>query len=394
MSPDGNLAAFPPDPIAAVTHPDPYPYYMHLVAEAPLHRDVASGLWVAAGAAAVTAALTSELCRVRPPAEPVPRALLDTPAGEIFRHLVRMTDGRDRCPLKAAISTTLGAIAGPAVEVESRHWARHLAATIDPEGDPGAVTRFTFALPVHVVASRLGVPPDRLEETVQWTGDLVRCFAPAARPGEIEQGAAAAGQLLELFRSLHAPGDTEALLPSLVQEADRLGRPDLPAIVANAVGFLSQAYEATAGLVGNTLLALTRHRDLLDPAGGPRLRPGVVEEVQRWDPPVQNTRRFLAGSGSVAGQEMGEGDAILVVLAAANRDPAVNPAPERFDAARQNRRSFTFGFGAHACPGEVLATTIARAGVEALLAAGVDPERLAGTVTYRPSANTRVPIFG
>ena len=68
--------------------------------------------------------------------------------------------------------------------------------------------------------------------------------------------------------------------------------------------------------------------------------------------------------------------------------------PERFDAARTNRRSFTFGAGPHACPGEALAATIAAAGVEPILGSGVDLERLAERVTYRPSANVRVPLFG
>ena len=83
----------PQDPIAAVTHPDPYPYYADLAAHRPLYRDDALRLWVASSAAAVTAVLASDLCRVRPPAEPVPRALLGSPAGELFGHFVRMNDG-------------------------------------------------------------------------------------------------------------------------------------------------------------------------------------------------------------------------------------------------------------------------------------------------------------
>ena len=94
----------PSDPIAAVTHPDPYPYYANLVAERPLYRDESLGLWVAAGAAAVTSVLKSEAGRVRPPAEPVPRALVGTPAGEIFRHLVRMNDGANHLRLKPGVS--------------------------------------------------------------------------------------------------------------------------------------------------------------------------------------------------------------------------------------------------------------------------------------------------
>jgi cytochrome P450 len=376
---------FPPDPIAAVTHPDPYPYYAHLVAEAPLYRDEALGLWVAASAAAVTGALSDDaLCRVRPPAEPVPRALVGSPAGEIFSRLVRMTDGQDRCPLKQAVSAALASAAGAAEE--SRRWARVLAAGIDPEAEPGTISGFAFDLPAYVVLSLLGVPTDLLAETARWAGAFALCLAPAASPGQIEDGKLAAGRLLDLFRSQTDRG----LLATLSREVRRFGREDPDAVVANAVGFLFQAYEATAGLIGNTLLALGRHPGS---AAGDDLR-SVVQEVQRYDPSVQNTRRFLAGPGTVAGEEMKEGDVILVVLAAANRDPAANPHPDRFDPSRQNRRLFTFGTGPHACPGEALATTIAAAGVDQLLHSGVDPERLAATVTYRRSANIRIPVFG
>ena len=112
-------------------------------------------------------------------------------------------------------------------------------------------------------------------------------------------------------------------------------------------------------------MALGRHREARERlAADPDLLPAVLLEVLRHDPPVQNTRRFVARDGDVAGQGMREGDAVLVLLAAANRDPAANPAPERFDPCRQERRIFTFGAGIHACPGDALAIAIARAGVE------------------------------
>ena len=69
---DNRPEAWPTDPLAAVTHPDPYPYYAHLVAEKPLYRDETLGLWVATSVAAITGAFTHDLCRVRPAAEPVP----------------------------------------------------------------------------------------------------------------------------------------------------------------------------------------------------------------------------------------------------------------------------------------------------------------------------------
>jgi cytochrome P450 len=344
-------------PISAVTHPDPYPYYRDLVARTPVYRDEGLGLWVVASAAAVRAALTSELCRVRPPAEPVPRALLGSAAGEIFAALVRMSDGAIHAALKPRVSMMLAALDPRAVAEHARRHARALA-------DPARLGGFLARLPVYVVASLLGVPDDRLEATALATGALARCFAPGATAEQLEAGKDAAAALRGLFT-----GDDAG--------------------AANRVGLLFQAYDATAGLIGNTLVALGRDPSL---PHGAELGT-VVAEVVRVDPPVQNTRRFLAVDGLVAGVAMKAGDAILVVLAAANHDASVNPHPERFDLSRRERTAFTFGAGPHACPGETLATAIARAGVEALLAAGTRPERILEGLAYRPSSNTRVPDF-
>ena len=365
----------PADPIAAVTHPDPYPFYARLVANRPLYRDEALGVWVAASAGAVTAVLTSDLCRVRPPAEPVPRALAGSPAGEIFRRLVRMTDGPGHAPCKHAVAATLGSFGETETAAASREWARRLNDELRPADAPEGLAGFHFRLPVCAVASLLGVPVDELRPVSSWTSDLAAALAPASTAARIEQGQAAARSLLELFR---------ALSPYEGEEGE--------VIVANRIGLLIQSHDATAGLIGNTLLALGRHPDTRERlAADPDLLPMILLEVLRHDPPVQNTRRFVARDGVVAGQGMREGDAVLVLLAAANRDPEANPDPERFDPFRQERRIFTFGAGVHACPGDALAVAIARAGVERLLLAGLDLERFAAAVTYRPSANARIP---
>ena len=380
------MTGAPPEhPLAAVTHPDPYPYYADLVSRRPLYRDDALGMWVASSAGAVTAVLSSDSCRVRPPAEPVPRALLGSAAGDIFRQLVRMNDGAGH-RLKPAVAATLTAFDPARAAKEARTWAARRVAELDPTAALERVSDFAFRLPVHVVASCLGAPASQVPQIAAWAHDLVRCLAPGAAPEALERGGVAARHLRDAFTVL--PREHEGLLAALAAEARRAGVDDVDAVIANGVGFLSQAYEATAGLIGNTLVALARHGDLRDRGGQ------VVAEVLRWDSPVQNTRRFLDRDGVVAGLEMKDGDAILVVLAAANRDPAANPYPARFDPFRPDRRTFTFGLGRHACPGEMLAVTIAQAGVDQLLAVGVEPTRLLETLRYRPSANTRVPLFG
>lgn len=368
--------AFPSNPVAAVTHADPYPYYADLVARAPFERHEGLNLWVAASAEAVTAVLTSDLCRVRPSAEPVPKALLGSSAADIFARLVRMTDGPAQQALKRSVLAALGSLDGAAAAGPSREWAARLEPTPAVQA---------FRLPAYVIGSLLGVPPDDLPELARRIGEFAPALAPGSPPETVERGREAAAALLELLGSRPAGG----LLATLSREARRAGRDEEDVVLANALGFLFQAHDAMAGLIGNTLLALAARPDLRDP----ELLPQVLLEVLRCDPPVQNTRRFVARDGLILGRAVKEGDAVLVVLAAANRDPAANPDPDRFDVFRRDRRLFTFGLGPHACPGETLATTIAQAGIEAMLRVGIDLESLARSFTYRPSANGRIPLF-
>jgi len=295
-----------------------------------------------------------------PPAEPVPKALVGSPAGEIFGQLARMNDGANHLSAKLAVSGHLASFDPAKVAEHGATCARRLAEELEPAGDGQRLADFAFRLPTYVLASLLGFSPEGLPELAQWTLDFVGCLAPAATPEQLERGKTAAGRLVDAFVA-------------------HLGRPALDSQVANRIGYLSQACEATAGLIGNTLVALGRH-----PVAAARLTTepsfltAVIREVVRHDAPVQNTRRFVEQAGVIAGQVMREGDAVLVVLAAANRDPDANADAGRFEPLRKERQAFTFSLGAHACPGEMLATSIARAGVEQLLATGVHPERLLG----------------
>ena len=130
---------------------NPYPYYARLRRERPLHLDSGLGLWVAATHEAVDAALNHPLLRVRPPAEPVPRALVGTPAGEVFARLVRMNDGEFHVRNK------------PAVEQAAHRWA---LADIGPAAQTAALdlaarveaNALLTELPVQAIARLLRVP--------------------------------------------------------------------------------------------------------------------------------------------------------------------------------------------------------------------------------------------
>jgi cytochrome P450 len=341
----------PENPIAAVVHPDPYPYYASLVERAPMARDETLGMWIAASAEAARAVLASERCRVRPAFEPVPAAIVGTTAGSIFAHLARMRDGAAHTAPRCTVVRELDVLDAGRVGQEAAEEARSLL------GSEGSLARLVLRLPARAIARVLGVPHAELDRIAEWVDDFAGCLAPGASAGRLARGKAAADRLLERMA----------------------GSADL---AANRVGLLAQAHEATAGLIGNTLVAIGRSHRLRERL---RRRPeevdALLDEVLRDDPPVQNTRRFVAQGDRIAGVEVREGDTILVVLAAAQRDPSV-------------RGVLAFGAGVHICPGAKHAKAIAAAAIHEVLATGLDPAALVDTVAYRPSANLRVPLFG
>ncbi|MGH6892978.1 MAG: cytochrome P450, partial [Dongiaceae bacterium] len=354
---------FPDSVLTAAAHPDPYPYYAALLAYRPIYREHRLNLWIALGARAVAEILGSEQCRVRPPAEPVPATIADAPAGTVFKHLVRMNDGPRHAKAKAAVGACLAAFDPARLTAIARKDAARLARDLIDD-DPRGIDDFSFALPVQAIAQMIGLPAEAAARCAAMMGDFVGCLSPLSGPAEIERSNQAAARLLAMLRDELRRRDHGG--PAMIAERmQSLGIDELDAVVANLVGFMSQTYEATAGLIGNTLVALARDADLRGRAAGDdALLARVIEEVARHDPPVHNTRRFVAQDSIVAGQPMKQGDQILVVLAAANRDPAIHPRPHRFDPERPDRGSFTFGAGRHACAGQAIATGIAVAGIQ------------------------------
>ncbi|GAA3238662.1 hypothetical protein [Streptomyces lavendulae] len=388
-------------PVEAVRLPDPYPFYARLVAERPFAFDEALGAWVAADAAAVRAVLGSGVLRVRPVAEPVPAGLAGTAAGEVFGQLVRMTDG-------AATARLKGAVAGALARADTAY-AGELAARFTREALAGGgevpYEELMFGVPARVVAVLAGLTGGADREAARAIADFVRCIPATAGPEDREAAAVAAVRLRELLgpvldsaaaaagpeaagsaagiREGYGSGRAHALLAELVRAADREGLVDLGPLLSNAIGFLSQTYDATAGLIGNTLVALARGADAPDTGA-------LVREVVRHDAPIQNTRRFAAGAFTHAGSTVEPGQQLLVVLAAANRDPAVNPDPHTLHPGRVNPVIFTFGAAAHRCPGEQLAVALATAVVTELRTAGWSAT---ATPAYRPLANARIPLL-
>jgi cytochrome P450 len=385
------MLAPPADPLAAVTHPDPYGYYAGLVDGPALVFDERLRLWIAAKASIVETILSDPRCRVRPMHEPVPAAIAGGSAGEVFSHLVRMNEGAAHAAPKLVLQRALASVDEAAlVRTTGR-----LMVGMDARPDTTTgLSAWTFELPVSVVASTLGFPEDELPGIAAWMRDFVACLSPLSTQAQIAGSHAAAACLLDRMKSLIAASgaDSQSLAAVIAREASAAGWDRSDAIVSNLVGLLSQTYDATAGLIGNGIVALTRNPELRDEiANDPQRMRLFVDEVIRHDPSVQNTRRFVGQDMQIDGSTLHAGDAVLVVLAAANRDAAANPDPDRFQLDRPNRRIFSFGHARHACPGQALASTIAACALSAVARSPVSVP--AYSWRYRPSANARIPVF-
>lgn len=363
-------------PLQAATHADPYAYYAALRRNDELSFDAELGLWIASSARTVEAVLTHPDCLVRPSHEPVPAAIANGAAGQVFARLMRMNEGAaHQCPR---------AVVEPAL---ARLDAVHIARVVSQVSRRlHSLDEWMFTLPVAVVGSLLGVPGERLHRVAALTRDFVACLSPLSSQAHLRAADAGAVHLGQLFGAVL---EQTGLLKQLLH--GEWGDPN--ALTPNLIGLLSQTCEASAGLIGNTLVTLARRPDLLAHIQRmPALVPALVEEVARYDSPVQNTRRFAAGPCSIGNRFLEKGDTVLVLLAAANRDPDANPDPDSILLERPGRRLFSFGVGKHHCPGQALALNIASQALRELLrqpSVWADARQCG----YWPSLNGRIPRF-
>ncbi|AKF85562.1 hypothetical protein MFUL124B02_13595 [Myxococcus fulvus 124B02] len=319
-------------------------------------------------------------------------------SGALFRQWARMNDG----PFHGVVRRGLGALierwGAARGGADARARARRLLSGC-------SLREWVFWWPVHSVGALLGLAPGSLPEVAAWTRDLVQGLAPDAEEAVVLRGGLAAERLRAEVRSAleaqTARGDEGGALALLMKEVGASGASAVDAerlvdvVVANAIGLLVQTHDATAGLIGNTLRALMKEPSLLaEVVARPALLPRVLDEVLRYDPPVQNTRRYLAEDTVLEGHTLVAGECVLVVLAAANRDAQVLQEPHRFDIHREEPARLSFGWGAHVCPGERLAKSLAAEALEALLATDVALHREAfADVRFLPLLNARVPLL-
>jgi cytochrome P450 len=215
---------------------------------------------------------------------------------------------------------------------------------------------------VAVIGELLGVPA---ADRAQFQG-LVRAatvvLEPMATVEDLHNARGARLTMDQYFRALiaerrRAPrGDLLSQLIAVSDGSDRLTEDE---VVTTAILLFAAGFETTTNLIGNGLLALLRHPDQLAVLRGsiqdPTAVQRAVEELLRWDSPVQLDSRVAVGQTEVAGQSIEAGDNVMTLIGAANRDPRHFHDPETFDVARDEGPPMSFGSGIHYCLGAALA---------------------------------------
>jgi cytochrome P450 len=258
-------------------------------------------------------------------------------------------------------------------------------------------------LPLHLICTWLGVPPGDEPRIEAWgkvllanldgpvplsPRDAVRYAAAVARRRSRPLATVLAIRSMGAYARdlLRGDGDAEFLAALRAAMAD--GTMSEDEAVATWALLVIAGHETTANLIGNTLhLLLADPEQLAAVQGDPSLTGAAIEESLRFESPVPMGVRVAAEPVSIAGHELEAGHPVFLVIASANRDPAVFVDPDRFDVLRDATANIAFGHGAHVCIGAQLARNEAIAAVAAVVAR--NPVRTGPPPRWRPTFATR-----
>ncbi|WP_329137829.1 cytochrome P450 [Streptomyces sp. NBC_01476] len=346
---------------------DPFAFYARLREQGPLHRansPLQGDIWLVVGyeeARAVLAdpRLSKDWRTVVPDTQEIPSISAnmlesDVPVHTRLRKLVA----------REFTSRRIEALRPRVQEITDR-----LLDEMAPRTSADLIEALAFPLPMTVICELLGVP-DLDRET----------FSTLSRKaiGEsdgYDDGAAATDllsrYLAELIEDKRRGGPQPDLLSALIRarddDGDQLSAAEL---VGMAFLLLVAGHETTVNLIANGVLALLRHPDQLAALrADPGLMPGAIEEMLRYDGPLENaTFRFTREPTEIAGRLLPAGQLIAVVLAAGDRDPGRFPSPDTFDIRRETQGHLAFGHGIHYCLGAPLARMEGQIALTSLLA--------------------------
>ncbi len=254
-----------------------------------------------------------------------------------------------------------------------------------------------YPLPVTIICRLLGVPPEDEPRFRVWSEALVRTLDPteSLSEAEVQQAIQSRTEIQEYMRQLSAacrahPQDD--LLSGLVAGEDPDGRLSEQELLATMQLLLIAGHETTVNLITNSMLALLRHPEVFERLRrSPELAIPIVEEVLRYDPPVQFRTRTTLAEVPIAGVTIPQRASVVLVLAAGSRDPARFVDPDRFWPERGDNEHFGFGGGDHYCVGAPLARLEAVTALKALARRLEAPRLVTDPPPYRKNAALRGP---
>ena len=374
---------------------DPYPAYHRLRAEDPIHRhplgfyvltrydDVAGFLRDARFGKSGYQALIEGRFGV-------------TPGGPRLGLSMLFRDPPDHTRLRGLVSRAFTPRVVETLRPHVQAIVDRLLAGAAGAGRMDVIADLAYPLPVTVISELLGVPVSDDDTVKGWSQAVARALDAIVLPAGadvIERGRRATGEMADYFRRLIAerrrrPGSD--LLSGLVEAEEAGDRLTEDELLATCILLYVAGHETTVNLVGNGLLALLRHpvewRRLRDE---PERLPGAVEELLRYDGPVQRVGRIAAADLELGGVRIPAGALVVGLLGAANRDPTQFEEPDRLDVTRGESRHLAFGSGIHYCLGAPLARLEAQVAFGTLLRRFPSIALAVERPVWRPSSTLR-----
>jgi cytochrome P450 len=289
--------------------------------------------------------------------------------GSVMRNMFLGMDPPDHTRLRGLVNRAFTPAAVAAVEARIREIVDDLLRSLQGKPSFDLITEFAIPLPATVIAELLGIPVADLPRFKRWSSDFIVVIdvTPDADWVQLEASIAEFATYVRDLAAERRTAPRSDLLSALIvsHEGDSLTNEEL---ISTVILLIAAGHETTTNLIGNGILTLLRHPDQLERLrDDASLAASAVEEILRFEPPVQVTFRFPAETMTFHGKRIEPRDGAMLALAAGNRDPAVFDEPDRFDIGRSPNRHLAFGMGPHFCIGSPLARLEGRIALPSLL---------------------------
>jgi cytochrome P450 len=382
-----------------VTDPDvianPYPLLRELRETSPVHRLGFADFWILTRFADCRAVLRDQRLGRPEPGDVVPslrgEANRDGGGDRSMLFLNPPDHTRIRSLVSRAFTPRRVERLRASVEALTGEFLNDLAAT----GGGDLMARLAFPLPANVISELVGIPRGERDRLRPLILDIAAALEPGRGAEETERARVSRDKVRNYLHELierRRAEPTDDLLSGLIAAVDGDDRLTEDEMVMNVILIYGAGFETTTNLIGNMVLSLLRNPGQLARLRADRsLVPSAVEEVLRYEPPVQIDSRYAFEDVGIAGHVVTKGSMVMTLLGAANRDPAAIDDPDRFDVGRSEIPLLSFSSGIHYCLGASLARLEGQVVLEGLLARFDNWSALEENPPWKPLLTLRGP---